>query len=527
MDHRPACTTLIAWAASLGCLLAAAIGSAGDATDARAKSTGSPIVAEATVPGPGPIPLRLPAELIKAHRGGSTIEESIDLCVTQSMAAADTPGASVAVAVDGELFYQHGYGVKHRQNGGQVDAETLFRIGSVTKQLTAAAVLQQVEVGAVNLDDPITRYVPELELSGLYPAERITVRHLLTHSSGYPDLIIEPEGPTDDGALAAWAADQHDVALHNPPGVFWNYSNPNFNLAGLVVERASGEPYRQYMSSHVFGAAGMSRTTFDPQDVIADGNYSFGHQSTTGGLETIYAPDDYDNAVYAPAGYVFSTAGDLVRWASMLMAGGGPVLSRESASLMQSRQIDLELVPGYAYGFGVMIEPFGELVLRQHGGNIWGWGAYLVWEREHGFAVAVLANTFESLPAAAYCIADLLLDQGAVDPPEDTTDPAAWYRYEGTWDLTTRTSYPIVGEITVAATDELLMYLWDTESSWQLWVSLEHVGYGIFIADLDEDGVPESDFTFLGRGSPERLGFIRNRILVGSPRRAPVHVGTP
>jgi len=203
------------------------------------------------------------------------------------------------------------------------------------------------------------------------------------------------------------------------------------------------------------------------------------------------------------------------------------VLTRESAYRMQARLVDLELVPGYAYGYGVFVEPFGELVLRQHGGNIWGWGAYLVWERQHGFAVAVLANTFQSLSAAAYCVADLLLPQGTAPPPEDPADPARWHRFEGSWDLTTRTSYPIVGELTVAGSDELLLYLWDTRSGWYQWITLEHVGYEIFVADLDEDGVPESDFTFLDRGSPERLGFIRNRILVGSPRRDPLHVDVP
>ena len=72
------------------------------------------------------------------------------------------------------------------------------------------------------------------------PASRITVHHILTNSSGYPDIVFDSDGPTEDEALADWAADQGDVVLHAPPGVFFNYSNPNFNLAGLVAERASG-----------------------------------------------------------------------------------------------------------------------------------------------------------------------------------------------------------------------------------------------------------------------------------------------
>jgi hypothetical protein len=192
---------------------------------------------------------------------------------------------------------------------------------------------------------------------------------------------------------------------------------------------------------------------------------------------------------------------------------------------MQSPQIDLELVPGYSYGYGVFIEPFGELTLRQHGGNIWGWGAYLVWEAEHGFAVAVLANTFESLPAAAYCIADYALAQGSTPPPPDPSDPAAWSRFEGVWDFTTRTSYPLEGEITVEDDDELSLFLWDAHSGWTAAFTLEHAGYGIFLADLDEDGIPESDFEFLDRGFPEQVNWLRNRGLVGGRQSTPRPAG--
>lgn len=481
--------------------------------------------AAATLPGPGPLPALVPRALLKAHQGALTLDDAIDQCVTQSMAAADTPGAAVALALDGALILERGYGVKRRQAGAPVDADTRFRIGSITKQLTAAAVLQQVELGSVVLDDPVTEYVPELELAGWWPADRITVRHLLTHSSAYPDLPFDPVGATDDGALAEWAAHQQDVTLHAPPGVFWNYSNPNFNLAGLVAERASGQPYRQYMTQHVFAPAGMTQTTFDPGTVIADGNYSYGHFTSPGGLETVYAPDDYDNAVYAPAGYAFSTAGDLVRWALTLMDGGGAVLAPASADLMQSPQRDLELIPGYSYGYGVFIEPFGDLTLRQHGGNIWGWGAYLAWEQEHRFAVAVLANTFDSLPGAAYCIADFLLPQSSIPDPPDPTDPSTWHRLEGIWDFTTSTSYPLEGEITVEGDGELSLFLWDAHSGWTASFTLEHVGYGIFLTDLDEDGTLDSDFEFIERGSPGRVGWLRNRSVVGSPRRTPRPAG--
>ncbi len=471
--------------------------------------------------GPGPVPARVGAEALKAHASAATLEEAIDLCVLQDMALVGTAGASVAVAVDGELFYQMGYGVKHRTQGGAVDADTYFRIGSVTKMLTAAAVMQQVEAGTVALDDPVTTHVPEFEVDGAYPADRITIRHLLTHSSGFPDLGFNLQGPLGNQALSTWAADQDEVLLHAPPGVFWNDSNPNFNLAGLVAERASGIPYRDYMTTSVFGAAGMTRSTFDPDEVMADGNYTFGHLLYAGGTELIYPPDDYDNWVYQPAGYAFSTAGDLVRFALTLIDGGGSMLSPASCHAMQGWQVDLDLVPGFGYGFGIFVEPLGDLVIRQHGGNIPGWGAFLLWETDSRFAVAVLANSFNSLSGAAYCIADAALEPAAGPEIPDSTDPSTFDKYEGTWDFTYQENYPLVGEIIGANEDGVTLFLDDPVGPFDGWYELVHIGYGVFLADLDENGIPDADFTFIGRGSPERANWLRSRILVGSPRRGP------
>ena len=511
----------------LGIMLAAqAATTAGPSSTAAptpdpAAEKGNPIrLLQAPRVGPRPLVHMFPIQ--KHHSQAATLEETIDQCVMDEMAAVGTPGASVAVALDGQLIYQRGYGTKHRTQGGAVDADTYFRIGSVTQQLTAAAVMKQVDRGLVFLDDPVTRYVPGFEIGGYIPASRISIHNLLTHSSGFPDLYFDPNGSTDDEALGQWAAEQDDVVLHAPPGVFFNYSNPNFNLAGLVVERASGTPYREYMHQQVFGPAEMNRTTFDPEVVMADGNYTFGHFPYPGGTELIYAPNDYDNAVYAPAAYAFSTAGDLVHWAVTLMNGGGEVLTPASSSAMQTPQMNLDLLPGQGYGYGIFTEPFGDLEILQHGGNIWGWGAYLIWESDRQFAVAVLANSNESLPGAAFCIADAVLQPGPGPDVEDPADPSEWVRYEGEWVLSYRENIVLGGDIIVVDDDELMLLIWDTGSPFNEFFTLTHVGFNIFLADLDLDGEPESVFTFLDSGHPERPKWLRNRILVGSPRRPPL-----
>jgi len=499
------------------------IAPAGEIIGERDRSGASPFAAFS----PGP-PLWLPPAMRpKATTKTDDIEQVVDQCVEDAMTLADTPGASVAVIIDGRVEYEQGYGVKRRGGSATVNPRTQFRIGSVTKMLTAAAVMQQVEAGTVFLDDRVARHVPELEFLGRWPSEVMTVKQLLTHATGIPDLTFRPWGDTGPDALSDWAVSLNEVGLHAPPGGFWNYSNPNFNLAGLVVERASGMDYRSYMESRIFGPAGMSRTTFDPADVAAGGNFAFGHQPDDPDDETIYAPDDYDNRAYAPAGYAFSAAGDLARWALLLSDGGGQVLSADSAAAMQAFQQDTDTIPGNGYGYGVFVEPFYDLTIRQHGGNIWGWGTYLLWHPERRFAVAVLANTFQSLPGAAYCIADAVLEPDQSVTPEYPADPDRWEMFEGIYDFGLRVSispnpYPVNGEVWIEGGGRLLLNLWDPNSAWgEVWI-LDHAALDVFVVDIEGDGIYDLDLSFLtSEGTPERVRWMRMRPAVGNLQVAP------
>jgi len=482
----------------------------------------------AFVPGP---PLWLPPDRRPAPIKSTNLEDVVDQCVSDAMAAIDTPGASVAVVVDGELVYEQGYGVKRRGGSDPVNAETQFRIGSVTKMFTAAAVMQQVEAGTVFLDDRITRYIPEVDFLGHWSDEVMTVEHLLTHATGIPDLNFLPDGPTGPDALSNWALELNDVGLHAPPGTFWNYSNPNFNLAGLVVERATGSEYRSSMTDHVFAPAGLSLTTFDPAEVVARGDFSYGHSPNGSGGETIKTPDGYDNGAYSPAGYAFSTAGDLVRWALLLSDGGGDVLSAESAAAMQAPHRSMDTAPGFSYGYGIFVEPFYDLTIRQHGGNIWGWGTFLLWHPERRFAVAVLANTFQSLPGAAYCIADHVLEPDHSAAPQYPTDPNRLPMFEGNYDVSLRTTgspnpYPAAGEVWIEQGGRLMLHLWAPNTPWnEVWV-LDHAYLDVFYVDVDGDEVYDLDLSFLTTaGAPEGPRWMRMRPAVGNPQVAPRNGG--
>ena len=153
--------------------------------------------------------------------------EAIDRCIRDELAAKGGPGAAVAVYQDGEIVYEQGYGTRMRGGAIAVDASTQFRIGSITKMFTAAAVMQEVDAGRVDLRAPITRYIADLRLADADAAGSISVWNLLTHSSGYPDTLFldlaDIDGPKDDAALGAWVSKQTQVRLQSPPGT------PEFN----------------------------------------------------------------------------------------------------------------------------------------------------------------------------------------------------------------------------------------------------------------------------------------------------------
>jgi len=475
----------------------------------------------------GPIPLtgRLRAER-RPVRKALTIEDAIDLCVESDMEWFDAPGAAVAVILDGELLYERGYGEKLRGSSYPVYPDTIFRIGPITQQMTAAAVMQQVDLGKITLSDPVTDLIPQFEVSGRWPADRITVWHTLTHTTGFPDAL-DSGSVQNDHALSMWAARQGNVKLYAPPGSFWNYSNPSFMLAGLIAERAGGTPYRQLFRQSLWEPAGMHSTTFDPAEVRETGNFAYGHcWVCSAGGEVIVPPEENDVWDVGPAGMAFSTVGDLARWALLLMDGGGEVLSPWSASIMQDKHQWTHLTPDHFMGFGIMSEDYRGLDVRFHPGSIQGFGAYLLWVPERRFAVAVLANQTSTPTDAAHCIVDAVLEPDTVDEPDLTTDPSTWKRYEGDYLMTETDGYQTDFRVYLE-NDRLMAAIVDPAVPNVIYLAeLVQTYLDTFLLDLNADDRPDADFTFCSRsGEPGFMMWMRNRRGVGERRLTPRTAG--
>ena len=251
-----------------------------------------------------------PARRVKLEE---TLPE-LDAYFEHELEAAKIPGLAVGVLIDGQLAWSKGYGFRDLEAKAPVDADTVFRIGSMGKTLTATAIMQLRDEGKLALDDPADRYVPELA-DVVYlrrDAPRMTVWSLLTHSSGLPEW--GPYSFTDEGHEITEPEVRRTLpgtALVLTTGTMHNYSNVGIISAGFVVERASGVPFRQYVTDRLFRPLGMTASVWNEEDVPRDHfAKGYGHD---GDART--TPKNWRIGATVPAGGAYSSVRDLARFA--------------------------------------------------------------------------------------------------------------------------------------------------------------------------------------------------------------------
>ncbi len=291
------------------------------------------------------------------------------------------PGVVAGVLADGKLAWTGA--------AGMGDVVQQYRIGSITKTMTAVALLQLRDEGLVELDHPIGRYLPETG----YAAS--TLRDLLSHTSG---MQSEPAGSwwerspgTDLEALIAANDGSGAVA---PPGEYYHYSNLGYALLGEAVARLRGASWWEVVRDRLLDPLGMSRTTYHPEAPVAQG-YSVDHFAGTLTLEP-----HQDTGAMAPAGQAWSTVADLARWARFLADGHPDVLRAETLREMSERQ-----PPAERYGLGLHVVDQGERDLVGHGGSMPGFRAAVFVDQDRRDGLVVLCNattglSSESMPAS-------------------------------------------------------------------------------------------------------------------------------
>jgi CubicO group peptidase (beta-lactamase class C family) len=294
------------------------------------------------------------------------------------------PGVQVAVAIDGMLVWSEGFGYADAARRRPVTRTTQFRIGSVSKPLTAAAVALLYEQGKLDLDAPIQRYVPTFPDKG-YP---ITTRQLAGHLAGirhYRDreFFQNRRFATVRDGLAIF----QDDSLLFAPGTRFSYSSYGWNLVSAVVEGAAGEEFLPYISTHVFRPLGLTRTAPDRTDSVIPDRTQF-YDADSSGVYHVAPPVD-NSYKWAGGGFV-STAEDLVKFGSALMAPG--FLRRETLHLLfTSQRTSAGEETGYGIGWFVKQDSLGHH-WAFHGGSAVGGTAVLGVDRDAHVVMAVLTN---------------------------------------------------------------------------------------------------------------------------------------
>ena len=340
-----------------------------------------------------------------SHSDASTPDAAIDRLMQRY--DGDVPGASLLVIKDGVVRVKRGFGRSDLGGDIQADSRTNYRLASISKQFTASAVLLLMQDGALALDDPLKRWLPSLPAA----ADAISLRHLLTHTSGlldYEDLMREPyAGQIRDAGVLALL--EKEDRLYFPAGSRYRYSNSGYALLALVVERASGLSFPEFLHARIFTPLGMANTLARIDEGPAVPYRAFGYSESGTGWQ--YTDQSSTSAVLGDGG-IYSSIDDLARWDAALY--DARLLSDASRALAFGQQTsasdELEAAP-YFYGFGWRVAADGRRVW--HTGESIGFrNAMLRWPAQR-LTVAVLSNRNEPSPYS------LALEIGALFLPDE------------------------------------------------------------------------------------------------------------
>lgn len=331
--------------------------------------------------------------------------------LVRGLVADGEPGLAVLVRRHGRTVLERGYGVRDLRSRARIDSRTAFRLASVTKQMTAAAVLLLVRDGRLRYEDTLTRALPGFPAYG----SGVTVRHLLTHTSGLPDyeqLMEDAEkvqGPTwtperqirDDEVLALLEKETRGLFA---PGARWAYSNSGYVVLGLVAARAAAKPFADVLRERIFAPLGMTRTLAYEKGPNEISDRAYGHTKDAAGF---HETDQSATSATLGDGGVYSCLEDLARWDEALRTHALLTEAETAPALTPARLADGSqprwpagdaggdnLFPGRPvdYGFGWFLDPWQGRKRAWHHGETMGFRSIIERFPTEGLSVIILAN---------------------------------------------------------------------------------------------------------------------------------------
>lgn len=314
-----------------------------------------------------------------ASTAAQDISHDVDAFMRSAMERSHFRG-SVLVARDGNVLVSKGYGMANAEREVLNSARTRFRIGSLTKQFTAMAILMLQEEGKLNVQDPLCKYLP------LCPEawQPLTIRHLLTHTSGIQDVDYT-QARVPSASVTNTLERLRDKPLEFTAGKIFSYSSTNYILLGHVIERASGEPYRAFLQKHILVPLGMKDTDCDDSQHVLQG-HAAGYSLRGGSL---VSAAHVNMSILFSAGGLYSTVEDLYKWDQALY----------TEKLVSRRTLDAMFSPGKGnYGYGWYVEKQFDSQVIGHSGWLDGFHSYVVRIPDKRVSVIVLSN-LDSTPA--------------------------------------------------------------------------------------------------------------------------------
>jgi CubicO group peptidase (beta-lactamase class C family) len=360
----------------------------------------------------------------------------------------NVPGAAVAVVCGGNQVFTRGLGVKRTGSTEPVTEDTRFQWASSTKMFTAATAVALMEDGVVDLNAPISRYLPSVSYGS------ITLHQLLSHTAGFPTMFDQHYTDLEQVVL-----DNGNMAMWSPPGAVWNYSNPGFSVAGVALEKAAAEPFAQLVATHVTGPAGMG-ATMNITDVKA-GDFAHGHSQDPPYNSGPIAPDGayFHTTYYGPMGGLWGSIRDLGRWIELHIEGGGAVLTRQSFELLRTAHTPTTY-PGTDYGLGLFIRNEFNPRVYDHGGSSPGF--LIDWQviPEAGFGVALVVNgDWYFADDIIYAAQDRFVSL-QYNPAPLPQAPDAWSHYVGQYN-----DPNVFGQVEIAVDGNRLMARFTSEGT--------------------------------------------------------------
>ena len=436
---------------------------------------------------------------VRAQRPNrATLAAKVDTIAQAAMAAEHIPGLSIAVLRGADTVVLRGWGYANVELRAPATPQTVYRLGSITKQFTALAILQLVEQGRLTLDDTLQRFVPNFPT----PGRHVTIRQLLNHTSGIPSYTSIGRTWQDkmrlDLSHDSLLALVKDRAPDFAPGERFLYDNTGYYLLGMVIESASGQSYAQYLAQHEFAPLGLAATSYcETRPVIAD--RAQGYQVDSSGA--VANADFISMSQPFAAGSLCSTVLDLLTWQRAL---AGDRLVRPGGYAMMSTPGRLNNGNATGYGFGLGASTANGHRQIGHGGGINGFSTQLSAYPDDSLTVVVLANSEDAnttriaqrIARAAFGIAEPVVRDLAVSAVEAA-------RVGGTYRLNDALDLRVF-----ARGDSLMMQATGQGAS-----RLLSQGGGVFVASFDPD--VRVTFEMTGDRSPALV------LHQGADRRAP------